>query len=170
MTQNQLIQEYEFDPTLTTRELSAIQEKAILDKFIFVMNKYDLYFETIDEVRAIAERFNYDAEAYADSCAKEQERYFKYLDGSFGYVDDSDDFKAIKAECKALVDRMPFDSESAKNVKDTVDACDNANELFWNFFFNFLQDDIQKEMEQRLPDVKEEIHALCQRNAKRYAK
>ena len=79
MTQNQLIQEYEFDPTLTTRELSAAQEKAVLDQFAHAMDAYDYYFDGIDEVKAVAERFDYNVEAFVESCKKAIEESRRYL-------------------------------------------------------------------------------------------
>lgn len=197
MTQNQLIQEYEFDPTLTTRELSALETAKAIAECEEALRK-SFYMTDRDAYKAVATKFNGDVEKAIKAVRKMASQWeqgngyarrktfsvngveFKvflsgkdaedYFDNDDEFVDVSDEFKAIKAECKALVDRMPFDRGSAQRVKATVDGCDTANQLFWNFFFNFYQEDIEKDMAARFPDVMEDLGALQKRNAERYVR
>lgn len=78
------------------------------------------------------------------------------------------EFAKIKRMCKALASNMPFDSDSARRIQETIDLCGTPKTLFWNFLFDFYQDDILKDIEQRFPGMKQRLDYINKRNMKMY--
>ena len=80
------------------------------------------------------------------------------------------DFHSLKQECKEFAEMFPWEEKSKQNVMNTIDECYDANELFWGFLFNFLQNDIQQEMKDKFPGSIEKLNELCEKNKALYGK
>ena len=150
--------EYEFEPTLTTSELY----NARIDACAKYLRKR--YWFMVCDYADVANRFEGDVEKAVAYCEK---RCAEYEGDCVSEHDERID--SIIARCVAIIDRMPFEAESAKNIKARVSACDTATELLWNFFFEFHCEPIASELRERFPDVMRDLAELEADNAKLYA-
>ena len=175
MTQNQLIQEYEFDPTLTTSELSAIErakavdacEKALRDSF---------YLGDREAYKAVANHFDGDFEAAKSALMEiatnggraeiDGVSFLVFINNENTNTYHDVRIDAIADRCIALVKRMPFDSASAERVIENIKACDTAEDLLWNFFFDFHCEPIASELKERFPELWDEMVAIEAENKK----
>ena len=72
-------------------------------------------------------------------------------------------FETIKNDCIKLLEEMPFDLESRKNFTEVIKQCEDAEMLFWNYFFDLH---CMEEYMKKLPNnVYERFLALEKQNA-----
>ena len=80
------------------------------------------------------------------------------------------EFDKIKQETISIVNELPFDKDSGKRMREAIEQADNAEDMFWTFFFNFMDSGLQQDLNNRFPGMNDKIKSLADRNAKFYAK
>lgn len=55
-------------------------------------------------------------------------------------------------------------------MREAIEQADNAEDMFWTFFFNFMDSGLQQDLNNRFPGMNDKIKSLADRNAKFYAK
>ena len=137
---------------------------------------YEVYFDGLGNTTEVV-KIEANSEEEAKELAKEKRKHWSNYRMEPSNVKEAENpenvteqFNSLKEECKQFVELFPWEENSKKNILKTIDECENADQLFWGFLFNFYDNDIQNEMKAKFPDAIDKLYDLSEKNKGFYGK